>query len=280
MREARQQEIVAGATGLPQVNASGTYAHLHSGSNPLTRLGGGAGNQGNGDTSGGSDLDLYSLGFDASWEIDVFGQTRRSVEAAAAGTEAARWQMRDGEVSLTAEIAADYVMLRADQARLAILADQEKSQRDTLDLIAAKARTGFVTELDVNQQRQLLAQTVAQRPPLEADILVQRHAIAVLLGLHPGALDAELEAVQSVPPIPPGLPVAVNVASNHVSNLFTGQSLSEAGLGLVMLPIFHVAQSCAALSADLVSLYKALGGGWKEAEADRPSQNGNLIFSQ
>lgn len=180
----------------------------------------------------------------------------------------------------------------------------------------------YVTELDVNQQRQLLAQTVAQRPPLEADILVQRHAIAVLLGLHPGALDAELEAVQSVPPIPPGLPVgwpsdllrarpdirmaerklaqataeigvavadlypkfdllaAVNVASNHVSNLFTGQSLSEAGLGLVMLPIFHVAQSHAALSADLVSLYKALGGGWKEAEADRPSQNGNLIFSQ
>src|SRR6201999_1725492 len=120
-------------------------------------LGSGGAATGGSTPSGGTDLKLYSAGFDATWEIDIFGGVRRSVEAAQAGTEAARWQLRDTQVTLTAEIAADYVNLRADQSRLAILADQEKSQRATLDLTTAKARTGFVTELDVNQQRQLLA---------------------------------------------------------------------------------------------------------------------------
>jgi outer membrane protein TolC len=110
---------------------------------------------------------------------------RRSVEAAEAGSEAARWQMRDGEVSLTAEIATDYVSLRADQARLAILDAEVKSQQDTLNLIAARAKAGFVTELDVNQQRQLLVSSQAQRPPLVADMMAMRHAIAGTDG--PGA---------------------------------------------------------------------------------------------
>ncbi|HEX3755661.1 MAG TPA: efflux transporter outer membrane subunit, partial [Rhizomicrobium sp.] len=213
VQEAREQEIVVGAAGLPQLNASGNAVRLHSGSNLLQKIGGSSGSSsgssGPGASSGGTDLKLYSLGFDATWEADIFGGVRRSVEAARAGTEAARWEMRDGEVSLTAEIAVDYFTLRSGQARLAILAAQEKSQAETLDLVTARAHAGFVTELDVNQQRQLLASTQAGRPPLVAETVGMRHALAVLLGKQPGALDAELKQEAPLPVVPPSLPVGL-----------------------------------------------------------------------
>lgn len=417
VREAREQEVIAGAKGLPQINAMGNAVHFHSNSNPLGQLSGGqgGGSSGSGAPSGssGTDLKLYSAGFDATWEIDIFGQVRRSVEAAEAGTEAARWQMRDGQVTLTAEIAADYVSLRADQARLAILDSQVKSQQDALVLIAARARAGFVTQLDVNQQRQLLISTRAERPSLVADMLVMRHAIAVLMGQQPGALDGELDATAPVPPIPPRLPVglpsdllrarpdirmaerklaqatanvgvavadlypkfdllaALTFTSSHFSSLFSGDSLGEAGVGSITWPMFHggqvhanihakeeeeqqayyayqkavlggvqdaedalvryeteqqrfaalqegaktaqassalalqqyraglvmytsvlqaqstdltaednLAQSRAALSADLVSLYKALGGGWKDDNIANPPRDADAMFEQ
>jgi NodT family efflux transporter outer membrane factor (OMF) lipoprotein len=411
VREAREQEIVAGAAGLPQVNAIGNAARLHSGSSIMDKLGGGTASSGAPPTTGGTDIKLYSVGFDATWEADIFGGVRRSVEAAQAGSDAAQWQVRDGEVTLTAEIAADYVNLRADQARLAILAEQEKSQRGTLDLAIARARAGFVTELDVNQQQQLVASTVAQRPPLIGEIGTLRHAIAVLLGQQPGALDAELGTDAPIPPIPPSLPVglpsdllrarpdiraaerklaqataqvgvavadlypkfdllaAINFSSSHLGSLFAGGNLGEIGLGSITWPIFHggqihanirakeeeekqayyayqkavlgsiqnaedslvryrteqqrfvalqhavktaasstalalqqyrvglvtyanvfqaqstqltaqdnLAQSQAALTADLVSLYKALGGGWYGS--DQLADNRNPIFEQ
>jgi NodT family efflux transporter outer membrane factor (OMF) lipoprotein len=317
VREAREQEIVAGAKGLPQVNAIGNTLHFHSNSNPLGQLAGGA-SAGAGvasSRSSSTDIKLYSGGFDATWEADIFGQVRRSVEAAEAGTQAARWQMRDGEVTLTAEIAADYVSLRSDQARLAILDAQEKSQRDTLDLVAARAKAGFVTELDVNQQRQLLVSTQAQRPPLLADMLAMRHAIAVLMGDEPGALDAELNATAPVPPVPPRLPVglpsnllrarpdirmaerklaqatanigfavadlypkfdllaAVTFTSSHFSSLFSGDSLGEAGAGSITWPIFHGGQIHANIRAKAeeekqayYAYQKAVLGGVQNAE--------------
>ncbi len=88
-------------------------------------------------------MKLYNIGFDAMWEIDIFGGVRRSVEQAKANTEAAVWQMHDGEVSLTAEVATDYLELRVLQSRLIILADEEKRERDTLSLVF-RARGGRV----------------------------------------------------------------------------------------------------------------------------------------
>jgi NodT family efflux transporter outer membrane factor (OMF) lipoprotein len=292
VREARAQEIVTGAAELPTVNASGNTLQLHSGSNPLQGLTGSQGGAASGPpASGGTNLHLYSLGFDATWEVDVFGGTRRAVEAARAGSEAARWQMRDGEVTLTAEIAADYITLRSDQARLALLDEQRDSGQGTLDLVAARARTGFVTELDVNQQRSLLASTLAQRPQLMAEMAAMRHAIAVLLALQPVALDRELAAVQPLPPLPPRLPVglpsdllrsrpdireaerrlaqatanvgvavadlypkfnliaALSLAAPEIGALFNSTSLSEAGVGMVTWPVFNAGKTEANIGA-------------------------------
>ena len=85
--------------------------------------------------SGPLNADLFSAGFDATWEVDVFGGVRRSVEAAQANADAAVWQMRDGEVTLTAEIATDYLTLRATQERIAILREETKAQQDLLHMI-------------------------------------------------------------------------------------------------------------------------------------------------
>ncbi|HEY8948258.1 MAG TPA: efflux transporter outer membrane subunit [Rhizomicrobium sp.] len=214
VREARQQEVIAGASALPQVSANGSTVQIHSNSNPLAALGGGSA-QG-GASSGASqspnslNAHFYSLGFDATWEIDIFGGVRRSVEAAQANTEAAVWQMRDGEVSLTAEVANDYMALRAAQQRVAVLQAEYRSANDVLKLTAARAHAGFVTQLDVNQQKSETETTAAQIPTLEADIRARQHAIAVLLGQQPEAMTAELDQVAPLPPIlqtfPVGLP--------------------------------------------------------------------------
>jgi len=283
IRQAREQEIVQGAAGLPNVNATAAAVRLHSNSNPLAKLGaGGNGNGGAADNapSGGTDLKLYSAGFDASWEIDVFGGVRRGVEAARANSEAALWALRDGEVSLTAEVANDYLTLRATQRRIAIVESELQRQRDTLGLISARAATGFVTELDVNQQSAQVAATAAQLPPLEAQSRALVHALSILLGQQPEAMAAELQAAGAIPPVPASLPIGLpsdllrrrpdvreaerrlaaataqvgvavaqlypkfnllalaSFAGSSLGNLFSADNLSEAGAGLVSWPIF------------------------------------------
>ncbi|HTX24755.1 MAG TPA: efflux transporter outer membrane subunit [Steroidobacteraceae bacterium] len=195
IRQAREQEIIAGAALLPSVGSSVSGTRLHANSNPLA--------------NGGSSplaLAIYSLAFDASWEVDLFGGTRRGIEAARAGAEAAVWDMRDAEVSLTAEVANDYIQLRATQARIAIAQDAVRRQQDLLTLAQARASTGFVTELDVNQQRAQLAATRAELPALASERQTLMHALAVLLAASPQALVQELSPSAPVPGVPVSLP--------------------------------------------------------------------------
>jgi NodT family efflux transporter outer membrane factor (OMF) lipoprotein len=208
IREAREQEIIAGAPEWPKLNANGAALNLHSNSNPLGALaGGGAGAPSTANQS--TNIKLYNLGFDATWELDIFGGTRRAVEAAQANTEAAAWEMRDGEVSLTAEVANDYLSLRAAQARMAIFRTEIGRQQNALALVHARARAGFVTQLDVNQQRALVNTTAAELPGLQADARAFEHAIAVLLAKEPETLTAELDSTAPQPPIPATLPVGL-----------------------------------------------------------------------
>jgi NodT family efflux transporter outer membrane factor (OMF) lipoprotein len=309
VREARQQEIVEGAQGLPQVNASGNHLHFHSNSDTL------AGLTGQPPAPGGTDIKLYNVGFDATWEIDIFGDVRRAVEQANANTEAAIWEMHDGEVSLTAEIATDYLELRTLQARLIILTDEEKRERDTLSLVSARAKTGFVTQLDVNQQVSQAESTAAQIPPLQAQMRATEHAIAILLGELPDALAPELE-ITAPPPatpavLPPGLPsdllrrrpdvreaerklaaatagIGVAVAdlypkfnlmgsasftSNRLNNLLSTSNLGEFGLLQITWPIFAGGKIHANINAKkeettqaYLAYQKSLLGAVKDAE--------------
>jgi outer membrane protein, multidrug efflux system len=215
VREAREQEIISGAQGLPQVNAGGLAAGAHSDSSFLSKLEGqssapAAGTSGGAASSSGPlNADLFSVGFDATWEVDVFGGVRRSVEAAKANADAAVWQMRDGEVTLTAEIATDYLTLRATQERIAILREEAQAQQDLLHMIQARAASGFGTQLDVNQQSTLADSTLAQIPELEGEVRALEHAIAVLLAENPDAMAGELDGLVAIPPMPSSLPVGL-----------------------------------------------------------------------
>jgi multidrug efflux system outer membrane protein len=198
VRQAREQETIAGAAEYPTLSANGTALTLNSnrGSSAASPIPG--------------HLNLYAVGFDATWEVDLFGGTRRAIEEARANTAASLWARRDGEVSLTAEVANDYLTLRALQARIAVGEAELRRQRDLGGLIGARRKTGFVTSLDVNQQATVVATAAAQIPQLQAQAKGQIHALGVLLGQPPEALEADLTANGGViPPPPPTLPVGL-----------------------------------------------------------------------
>jgi len=133
-----------------------------------------------------------SLGFDAAWEIDLFGHVRRSVEAARAdlGAEAANY--RDAQVTVAAEVARNYFELRGAQKRLEVARQNLESEQQTLELTQLLDQAGRGAELDVQRSRARLKAIEATIPPLEAAEKQADYRLAVLLGERPGALDQEL----------------------------------------------------------------------------------------
>jgi outer membrane protein, multidrug efflux system len=152
---------------------------------------------------------VYSTGFDASWEIDLFGGKRRALEAATAEWEGAIEARNDVMVSLLAETARNYVELRGAQCRLDIARRDVKLQEEALQLIRARFQGGIASELDVTRSAALLASVQAAIPPLEAAMRQAMYGIAVLLGQEPGELVAELSTPAAVPPAPPDVPIGL-----------------------------------------------------------------------
>jgi NodT family efflux transporter outer membrane factor (OMF) lipoprotein len=149
------------------------------------------------------------VGFDAGWEIDVFGGVRRDKEAALAQVQAAEEGRRDVLVTLLADVARNYVELRAAQRQLEILDETLRSERDTLELAKARLEGGLGTELDVARAEGLVTANAAGRPVLERLARQAIYRLAVLIGKEPGALASELEASGPIPPAPPEVPLAL-----------------------------------------------------------------------
>ncbi|HEY3812556.1 MAG TPA: efflux transporter outer membrane subunit [Caulobacteraceae bacterium] len=224
IRQAREQEIIAGAQAKPQVNldadANNTMLSKNAGLSNLAKAfggggsgGSGGGGSGGGPTSGiglpGTDFTTYTLGFDASWEIDVFGGVRRSVEAAKDQTGAQRWSLRDTQVSLSAEVATDYLNLRALQQQIIVAERETGRQADLLKMVKARRAAGLAADLDVEQQATQLASSQAQTPTLQAQARADIHALGVLTGQAPEALAQELTPPDATPAAPPQIPVGL-----------------------------------------------------------------------
>jgi NodT family efflux transporter outer membrane factor (OMF) lipoprotein len=154
--------------------------------------------------------DVYLYGFDSAWEIDVFGGTRRQVEASKAELAAAELGKRDVVVSLLGEVARNYVETRGLQNRLEIAHNNIKSQEEGLALTQARFKSGLTSELDVQQATALLANTRSLVPVIETGIQQSIHRLGVLLGQEPGSLQAELckpsPLLAKAPKVPVGLP--------------------------------------------------------------------------
>jgi NodT family efflux transporter outer membrane factor (OMF) lipoprotein len=203
VRQSRQIEVETAAAEYPTLSAAANAATLNSNRSGGAATGVSAGFQLPGH------LNLYSVGFDASWEVDLFGGTRRAIEEAKANTAAYEWALRDAQVTLVAEVAADYLTLRATQARLVVGEAELARQKSLFTLISARREAGFLTNLDVNQQNTAVATAAAQIPQLTAQARTQIHALGVLLGEPPEALSDELSAAGAIPPPPPNLPLGL-----------------------------------------------------------------------
>lgn len=155
------------------------------------------------------DYNLYQAGFDASWEIDVFGGKRRALEAASADLAASEESRRDTLVTLLAEVARNYVELRGLQQRLGINRQTTQSQQETVEITRQRFEASLAGELDVVQATALLAGTEAQASVLETSIEQTIHQLSVLLGQAPGALAAELSPPSPLRGGPPDVPVGL-----------------------------------------------------------------------
>ena len=154
-------------------------------------------------------FDVYQGGFDASWELDIWGRVKRSVESATASVEAADEARRGTLLSNLAEVARDYVTLRGIQAQLHIARDNVRTAQQSLQLTQQRAAGGITTDLDVANASAQLRSTAAQIPVLEQQEAAQINALSLLLGQPPNALKSELADERPVPPVPPRVPVGL-----------------------------------------------------------------------
>ena len=154
-------------------------------------------------------VDLWQDAIDASYEVDLWGSVRRSVESASAQIEASADARRSSLISAEAEAARDYVQLRSLQAQLAIQNSNAQSASHTLTVTQQRFTGGLTTALDVENARAQLASTQSQIPSLESQASQQINALSLLLGEPPQALAGELAAARPVPPVPPRVPVGL-----------------------------------------------------------------------
>ena len=213
VRQARAQLGVEWGTEFPTLSVDGSVSRKQESKTLGTANGGvSSGTAGTSAVSAagiGRRTNVFSGSFDSSWEIDVFGGNRRAIESAGYDLEAQVDARRYALVTLTADVAQDYTLLRGYQLQLKLTKDNAKSEEDTLELTKSRFNAGLVSDLDVAQAQASVATTVAEEPTLEIEIKQEIHAISILLGEEPMALIAELTVVKPIPPVPTEIPVGL-----------------------------------------------------------------------
>ena len=193
LRAARGRRVVAAADRFPGVTASASASRSDSSAQ----------------TFGGGTRDFFSAGFDANWELDVFGGIRRGVEAADADLAASEASLNDTRVSLASEVALTYVEVRALQARLGIALANLASQSETLQLTDWRVQAGLASSQDAEQARSNREQTRSQIPSLQASLAEAEHRLDILLGRTPGTLHPRLAATRALPAVPEQIAVGI-----------------------------------------------------------------------
>ena len=216
LAESRAQRASTAAAELPTLSGNASdYREAFSQNSifkliPLNTLGGGAGG---GSSSGiqqiSSGFNNYTVGFDASWELDFWGHVARQVEAADAQLLANAEMRRDTLVSSLAEVARDYVNLRGTQAQIRIAQDNIKVEQEILDVTHTRMEKGLVTGLDVESAAAQVESVKAQVPSLQTQLVQGINAISLLLDEPPLGLSSELTGVRAIPPSPPRVPVGL-----------------------------------------------------------------------
>jgi NodT family efflux transporter outer membrane factor (OMF) lipoprotein len=222
LAESRAQRGITAAGLYPSINGNASYEREKASNRGIFSAfgsgGGGGATQANGTGFGAGGVpasgkippfDLYQYGFDASWEIDLWGRVRRSIEAADASIDSSAEARRNTLLTTLAEVARDYIQLRGVQRQIDIANENVKVQQRSVQLTRERAVGGLGSDLDVANATAQLRATTAQLPQLQQQEAQLVNAISLLLGLQPNALRAELDTPRPVPPVPPRVPVGV-----------------------------------------------------------------------
>ena len=219
--EARQGEVAARAEGLPTLGATGSYKRNQLGAKGILESKGAfdqVDNLADKKTSkaiGGllnqitQPADIYQYGLSVSWELDLFGKVRRSVEQAGAKTEAAAEATSDALVMLEGQVAQAYVQLRGAQALAASQQENVRISRDAFELTQRRQQHGLTTELDVEQARTQLDNAQQQLPAFEKQVAQAMNSLSVLIGEPPGTVDPMVSAPAPLPKLPQMVGVGV-----------------------------------------------------------------------
>ncbi len=191
--EARARRGISESRLFPTVDSSGAFTQRRSSENAGT----------------GTESKFYSAGFDAGWEVDIFGGARRSVEAADADLQAAEEDLNDVLVTLLAETALNYVEARTFQARIMVAESNLLTQEETYNLTRFRFEAGLIDELPVKQALYNLENTRSQLPTLRTGLEASKNRLAILTGRQPGAVHHKLDTNGDIP-VPP-LQLAVGV---------------------------------------------------------------------
>jgi NodT family efflux transporter outer membrane factor (OMF) lipoprotein len=201
--ESRAERGVTAAAELPSVNGTGKYQReLYSQNGiaslvPSTFL------------PPIPPINEYTTGFDASWELDLWGRVRRQIEAADAQIESSEDQGRQILVSTLAEVANDYIQLRGAQALVNIANENVKTEQGLLELTQTLQEKGLTTGLDVENAKAQVESVRAQIPGFEQQEAQQINALSLLLDLPPNGLRRELARARAVPPTPAHVAIGI-----------------------------------------------------------------------
>jgi len=192
LRQARAARGVALGGLWPAVTASGSYQKTHT---PIS--------------SSVEGPNLFQAGFDAVWELDVFGGVRRNVESASANVQAAVEGIRNAQVSLVAEVALNYIQLRGFQQEIVVAKKNLEAQQHTAEITRKLWKVGFNSALDVANADANVATTEAQIPVFETSAQQSIYALSILLAKPPAELLDRLSPTATLPQVPAQIPVGL-----------------------------------------------------------------------
>jgi outer membrane protein, multidrug efflux system len=208
--EARAAAGIARSALLPSLSQNFSANRIRGGfSQGVVRVGGAPSSAQNDSFVSPFETGIIQTGFEARWEVDVFGGLRKNLDAAKADAAAAKESYRDVMLVVMADVAHNYMELRGLQHQIAIAEKNRDAQSEMLELTRVRAEAGLATELDVERQAAQLAATEAVIPALESAKSRIIHRVSVLLGEQPGALAGELERPQPLPATPPEVPAGL-----------------------------------------------------------------------
>jgi len=212
VKDARVLRSATIAAGLPSLDAKSNVSRRFNNSSSSGSQTG-TSSAGSGFGIGNQFINIFSLGFDAQWELDFFGGIRRAEEAADATIDVEVENSRDVLVTLQGDVARNYIELRANQRLVAITRENLHAQQQTRELTQIRQQSGLASMLEVTQAQAMAATTEAQLPNYETAVKQSIHALSVLLGKEPGALAMRLDQQGTIPA------VTANILTNLPSEL-------------------------------------------------------------